>query len=607
MTVCRDIPVALDKKCHPSGANRLFPKTKTNPKVIVLHTATTSLAQFGHFSVNIFFVPRKSRVPTATFLVACDFCSTFLDIEDEGNHGNDETRLFILSSLAAQHKSRVACVLCEEPMLVFDRYPLVDGTFFLSPKQHTKGCIEVKYENRVQYLTSVCMACLEGVEPNRAVRCRFCVTKWDGSSLVLGTMYSYDIFAAMPCCTERLKCNNCFKLMLSPHQRLNFYSDYSHSVSCPYCSAQDNHFVKPLSPKSNVNGAYPAVDATARQEQQSPFNGSSASCTASSTVNALVVEKASANDSAAMNTFIQELRHLSNSSTISNISSTSNDSGFSTSYCGDFNVGSGRVPATNGNNGQQQKHQQQIIMNPKLYTTWVTSTANGSVQPTLLGPQQMHQLPSSSTSSSTTAMTSQLNDQTTLPKMSASSTFNNGNNNGTTVWESKLGLIGGPQQCLEPLESIWLAPEPATPSGVNGAAGGQNAWQCDLASTDGSREPSVGGSQFLRAQAETSQGARESIDTTPKLNSLWTQTPWSTGGVRNAMGDGSNISVLRSLRTGGNSSTGYLTSSIAGAGATAADSGVDKLDVTNTNNSNHNLSSMTMLSEDVMSYLNIFN
>ncbi|XP_050081885.1 headcase protein [Anopheles aquasalis] len=169
-----------------------------------------------------------------------------IKIEDEGNHGNDETRLFILSSLAAQHKSRVACILCEEPMLVFDRYPLVDGTFFLSPKQHAKGCIEVKYENRVQYLTSVCMACLDGVEPNRAVRCRFCAQKWDGSSLVLGTMYSYDIFAAMPCCTERLKCNTCFKLLLHPHQRLNFYSDYSHSVSCPYCSAQDTHFVKPL-------------------------------------------------------------------------------------------------------------------------------------------------------------------------------------------------------------------------------------------------------------------------------------------------------------------------------------------------------------------------
>lgn len=65
-------------------------------------------------------------------------------MEDEGNHGNDETRLFILSSLAQHQKSRVSCILCEEPMLVFDRYPLVDGTFFLSPKQHAKHCIEVR-------------------------------------------------------------------------------------------------------------------------------------------------------------------------------------------------------------------------------------------------------------------------------------------------------------------------------------------------------------------------------------------------------------------------------------------------------------------------------
>lgn len=78
------------------------------------------------------------------------FCCSFsyflllpLQIEDEGNHGNDETRLFILSSLAQSQMSRVACILCEEKLLVFDRYPLVDGSFFLSPKQHSSGCIEV--------------------------------------------------------------------------------------------------------------------------------------------------------------------------------------------------------------------------------------------------------------------------------------------------------------------------------------------------------------------------------------------------------------------------------------------------------------------------------
>lgn len=64
--------------------------------------------------------------------------------------------------------------------------------------------LQVKVEGRTQFLTAVCMACLEGAG-GRAIRCRFCTQQWDGSSLVLGTMYSYDIFAAMPCCTERIK------------------------------------------------------------------------------------------------------------------------------------------------------------------------------------------------------------------------------------------------------------------------------------------------------------------------------------------------------------------------------------------------------------------
>uniref|UniRef100_A0A1Y1NC93 Uncharacterized protein n=2 Tax=Photinus pyralis TaxID=7054 RepID=A0A1Y1NC93_PHOPY len=165
--------------------------------------------------------------------------------EDEGNHGNDDTRCFILSTLASQGRSKVHCVLCEDQMLVFDRYPLVDGTFFLSPRQHAKSCIEVKVEGRTQFLTAVCMACLEGA-PGRGIRCRFCRQLWDGSSLVLGTMYSYDIFAAMPCCTERIKCNACFKPVLHPTQRLNFFSDYSHMVPCPHCRTLDTHFVKPL-------------------------------------------------------------------------------------------------------------------------------------------------------------------------------------------------------------------------------------------------------------------------------------------------------------------------------------------------------------------------
>ncbi|XP_075214971.1 hdc homolog, cell cycle regulator isoform X2 [Lycorma delicatula] len=172
--------------------------------------------------------------------------SYHIKMEDEGNHGNDDTRCFILSTLAANHTSRVACILCHAPMLVYDRYPLIDGTFFLSPRQHSKSCIETKVEGRTQFLSAVCMGCLEAWAPGRRLRCRYCNTPWDGSSLVLGTMYSYDIFAAMPCCTERLKCNSCQKPLLMPHQRLNFFSDYSHRVACPHCTAQDFHFVKPL-------------------------------------------------------------------------------------------------------------------------------------------------------------------------------------------------------------------------------------------------------------------------------------------------------------------------------------------------------------------------
>ncbi|XP_063237706.1 headcase protein [Bacillus rossius redtenbacheri] len=171
--------------------------------------------------------------------------SYHIKMEDEGNHGNDETRCFILSTLAAVHAARVPCLLCRDSLAVYDRYPLLDGTFFLSPRQHASFCFEVKVEGRTQFLSAVCMSCLEGWPPEGPLRCRCCGAPWDGSSLVLGTMYSYDIFAAMHCCLDRSRCNNCQRPMLLGHQKLNF-SDYSHPVACPACRVVDSHFVKPL-------------------------------------------------------------------------------------------------------------------------------------------------------------------------------------------------------------------------------------------------------------------------------------------------------------------------------------------------------------------------
>ena len=90
------------------------------------------------------------------------------------------------------------------------------------------------------------MSCLEG---DNEIRCKFCQRRWDGSWHVLGTMYSYDIFAAVPCCAARTGCNKCGKSLLDPKttSKLHFFSDYSRHLECSQCGATEPHFVKPLS------------------------------------------------------------------------------------------------------------------------------------------------------------------------------------------------------------------------------------------------------------------------------------------------------------------------------------------------------------------------
>lgn len=165
-------------------------------------------------------------------------------IKMEDDHGNDETRNFILSTLSANRMNRVSCIMCHTSMMIFDKYPLIDGTFFLSPTQHSKGAVLTTIEGKNQYLNAVCMSCLEGW--NSTLKCRSCSTCWTGSHLILGSMYSYDIFAAVPCCTDRLRCNNCKNLVISPDQRLQFFSHYSNAIACGHCGTVDFHFAKPL-------------------------------------------------------------------------------------------------------------------------------------------------------------------------------------------------------------------------------------------------------------------------------------------------------------------------------------------------------------------------
>ncbi|OQR68902.1 headcase protein-like [Tropilaelaps mercedesae] len=177
------------------------------------------------------------------------------NIKVEDDDRSDEIRTFILTTLAQHRTTRLPCCVCHTSMMVFDRFPLVDGSLFLSPRQHSPGSVTVPSGPRgtsgggaaqqTQYLNAVCMKCLDA--DWQSLRCVSCKTKWIGTNIIIGTLYLYDFFAAQPCCEERLRCNRCRALVIGPDQRAKYYfSDYSHSIACPSCKSVDYHFVKSL-------------------------------------------------------------------------------------------------------------------------------------------------------------------------------------------------------------------------------------------------------------------------------------------------------------------------------------------------------------------------
>ena len=95
--------------------------------------------------------------------------------------------------------------------------------------------------------------CMDG--SHTSVRCRSCSTPWSGTTLVIGTMYSYDVFASSPCCMPRINCKQCRRPVVdvqgggdskTPVPPLKYFSEYSHRAKCPHCGVEDYHFVKSL-------------------------------------------------------------------------------------------------------------------------------------------------------------------------------------------------------------------------------------------------------------------------------------------------------------------------------------------------------------------------
>ena len=73
-------------------------------------------------------------------------------MEDECSIGNDETRIFILSSYATNKMNRVPCVFCKGVLNIFDRYPvIIMQLIFLSLSQPT--AIKTRILLRSRYTT----------------------------------------------------------------------------------------------------------------------------------------------------------------------------------------------------------------------------------------------------------------------------------------------------------------------------------------------------------------------------------------------------------------------------------------------------------------------
>ncbi|XP_002733648.1 headcase protein homolog [Saccoglossus kowalevskii] len=218
-----------------SGIRSFTSPGSTNAKHIGILNNNSKHSPGVHFLRRLDFTSFQSALPKHKFN------AYHIRMEEDVN---DDIRAFILSTLSTYETTYIICTLCGQQLPVFDKYPLIDGTFFLTPQRHTDGCLQVFFDNKPLHLSAVCVNCLEGAQ---IIICRGCKTRWDGSHHQLGTMYKYDIFAARPCCSSRLACKHCGQPVIDIRQATNYYSDYSQNIQCPHCSVSDFHFVKPLS------------------------------------------------------------------------------------------------------------------------------------------------------------------------------------------------------------------------------------------------------------------------------------------------------------------------------------------------------------------------
>ncbi|XP_029903284.1 headcase protein homolog [Myripristis murdjan] len=211
------------------------------------HRLTSSGVGDGTHPHPVQFLRRLDLSELLTHIPRHKLNTYHVRMEDDAQAGQgEELRRFILSALSASQRNVVNCALCHRALPVFEQFPLVDGTLFLSPSRHD----EIEYDvpchlqGRLMHLYAICVDCLEGVHKIVCIKCK---SRWDGSWHQLGTMYTYDILAASPCCQARLNCKHCGKPVVDVRVGMQYFSEYSNVQQCPHCGNLDYHFVKPFS------------------------------------------------------------------------------------------------------------------------------------------------------------------------------------------------------------------------------------------------------------------------------------------------------------------------------------------------------------------------
>ncbi|KAF8368284.1 cri-1 [Pristionchus pacificus] len=169
------------------------------------------------------------------------FNGIHIKMEDDCPQGGDDVRLCLLKTLGAHDMRSLPCVACFQPLPIYDKYPLVDGIFFLStlPRQGVPS-VHLLFDSRPYYIQVICADCLFS-----QWRCKYTGDEsFMGRSLILGTLYTFDVISIPQCCTPL--CHDCNSPISVSPQLINYikmgnYSLIHEPLTCSACGSTRDH------------------------------------------------------------------------------------------------------------------------------------------------------------------------------------------------------------------------------------------------------------------------------------------------------------------------------------------------------------------------------